>query len=43
MKYDNVTQHKVEKSCRTAVIGDQTGAVLVMLWEEIAKNVSEHS
>ena len=43
MKYDNATQHKVEKSFRTAVIADQTGAVLVILWEEIAKSVSEDS
>ena len=43
MKYDNVSQRKVQKSYRTAVIADQTGAVLVILWEEIAKNVSEES
>lgn len=40
MKYDNASQQKVEKSYRTAVIGDATGAVLAMLWEEIAKSVS---
>ena len=42
MKYDNVSQQKVAKSYRTAVIGDLTGAVLVILWEDIAKNVSEN-
>jgi ssDNA-binding replication factor A large subunit len=41
MKYDNLSQQKVAKSYRTAVIGDLTGAVLVSLWEDIAKNVSE--
>jgi uncharacterized YccA/Bax inhibitor family protein len=41
MKYDNVSQQKVAKCYRTAVIGDLTGAVLVILWEDIAKNVSE--
>ena len=30
MKYDNVSQQMVAKSFRTAVIGDQTGAVLVI-------------
>ena len=43
MKYDHVSQQKVAKSFRTAVIGDQTGAALVILWEEIAKNLSEDS
>ena len=43
VKSDNVSQQKVKKCFRTAVIGDQTGAVLVMLWEEIAQNVSEGS
>ena len=42
MKYDNVSQKKIEKSCRTGVIGDGTGAVLVMLWEEVAKSVSDY-
>ena len=43
MKYDNVSQKKTEKAYRTAVIGDQTGAVLVILWEDIATNVSDDS
>ena len=42
MKYDNTTQQKVEKVFRTAVLGDRTGAVLVMLWEDLAKNVRVH-
>lgn len=41
MKYDNSSQQKVEKCFRTAVIGDETGAVLVMLWEDVAKYVRE--
>ena len=40
MKYDNVTQQKVKKVYRTGVIADSTGAVQVMLWEEIGNEVS---
>ena len=40
MKYDNVTQQKVKKVYRIGVIADSTGAVQVMLWEEIGNQVS---
>ena len=42
MKYDATTQEKLEKVFRTAVISDRTDAVLVMLWEDLAKNVRVH-
>ncbi|CAF1444005.1 unnamed protein product [Rotaria sordida] len=43
MKYDNVTHQKVKKTYRTGVVADLTGAVMVMLWEDIANDIREDS
>ncbi len=38
-KYDNVLQKIVDKRYRTIVLANQTGAIIVMLWENMSNIV----
>ncbi|CAF4195397.1 unnamed protein product, partial [Rotaria sordida] len=41
-KFDNSLQKKVEKKYRTGVLANSTGAVIIMLWENMANEIKEN-
>ncbi|CAF1362844.1 unnamed protein product [Adineta steineri] len=41
-KFDSTKQSKIDKVCRGGVIANETGALIIMLWENLAKEIVEN-